>query len=301
LEIIDAELIKETITSEIDIEEKIAKIATGFVMGRFDLSMKECKRRDTTSTRYTWEVDGRKIYLFRPFHLTAKQLRKWLEDNITDINPDAPHEQDRIQKIIDQKHPCGAKIRTDDPEIIEVPEREDDPWSDQEYLGGTSIQADDPEIADDPGMEDKPSIECNEGSQFCSSLSAYVAKEKSENLDDLRPAIGSLGQEGVYDLVSRIFGDMTDGQYNLSKVARDFNLSKATLSRFAGSDWRKEVAKKKDVREDMKQLSKADIPDLWINTTHVLAENRTFMETVRNTGLGGVIDDILPIVGPKEG
>ena len=298
---IDKELSKKPITSEVDIEEKVARIATRFVMGRFDLSMKECKRRDTTSTRYTWEVDGRKIYLFRPFHLTAVQLRKWLEDNITDINPDAPHEQDRIQKIIDQKYPCGANIRTDDPEIIEAPDKEDAPWSDQKYPGGTSVQADDPEIADEPGMEDKPSIECDEGSQFCSSLSAYVAKEKSENLEDLRPAIGSLGQEGVYDLVSRIFEDMADGQYNLSKVARDFNLSKATLSRFAGSEWRKEVTKKKDVQEDMKQLSKADIPDLWINTTHVLAENRTFMETVRNTGLGGVINDILPIIGPKEG
>ena len=298
---IDAELNKETITSEIDIEKKVAKIATGFVMGRFDLSMKECKRRDTTSIRYAWHIRGRSIDLFYPSHITAKQFLKWLEDNITDINPDAPHEKDRIQAIIDKKHPCGANIRTNDPKILEAQEREGEPWSDQKYPWGTSVQADDPEIADEPRMEDKPPIEYKEGSQFCSRLSAYVAKEKSENLEKLRPAIKNLGKEGVHDLVSRIFEDMADGQYNLSEVARDFNLSKATLSRFAGSDWRKEVAKKKDEQEDMKQLSKADIPDLWINTTHVLAENRTFMETVRNTGLGGVIDDILPVIGPKEG
>ena len=145
-------------------------------------------------------------------------------------------------------------------------------------------------------MEDKPPIEYKEGNQFSDRLSDHVAKEKSENLEDLRPAIGSLGKEGVYNLVSRIFADMADEQYNLSEVARDFNLSKATLSRFAGSDW---LRSGKD--EDMEQLSKADIPDLWINTTRVLAENPTLMETVRNTGFGGDIDDILTIVGPKEG
>jgi hypothetical protein len=298
---IDKDLSKKPIISEADIEEKVAKIATRFVIGHFNKSMKECKRRDTTSTRYAWEVEGRIIYLFRPSHLTAEQLRKWLEDNITDVTPDAPNEKNRIQEIIDQKYPCGAKTRTDDPEIPEESEREDEPWIDQKYPSGTMVPASDPKIADDLGMEDKPRIEYKEGNEFSDRLRVHVAKEKSENLEELRPAIKILGEEGVYNLVSRIFEDMADGQYNLSKVARDFNLSKATLSRFAGSDWRKDLAKKKDVQEDMKQLSKADIPDLWINTTHVLAENRTFMETARNTGLGAVIDDILPIVGPKEG
>jgi hypothetical protein len=293
LEKIDTTLNEEKITSEIDIENRVAEIAMGFVIGHFDLSMKECKRRDTTSTRYVWEVGGRKIYLFRPSHLTAGQLRKWLEDNIADINPDAPHEQDRIQAMIDKKHPCGATIRTDDHEILEAQERDNELWSDQKYPSGTSVQADDPEIVDEPGMEDKPSIEYNEGSQFSARLSVYVAKEKSENLNALRPAIGILGKEGVHDLVIRIFEDMEDGQYNLSKVARDFTLSKATLSRFAGSDWRKD--------EDMKQLSKEDIPDLWINTSRVLAENTALMETVKSTKYFGVIDDILAIVGPKEG
>ena len=67
--------------------------------------MKECKRRNTTSIRYAWEVGGRNIYLFYPSYLTATQFRKWLEDNITDVNPDAPDEKNRIQEIIDQKYP----------------------------------------------------------------------------------------------------------------------------------------------------------------------------------------------------
>ena len=81
--------------------------------------MKECKRRDTTSIRYAWEVGGRIIYLFYPSYLTASNSENGLKINITDVNPDAPNEKNRIQKIIDQKYPCGANIRTDDPEIFE--------------------------------------------------------------------------------------------------------------------------------------------------------------------------------------
>lgn len=290
---IDAVLKKKPITSEIDSEETVAKVTTKFVMTHFYLSMKECKRRDTTSIRYAWHVGGRIIYLFRPSYLTAEQLRKWLEDHITDVNPDAPHEKDRIQAIIDNKYPCGANIRTDDLEVFNESGSEAESWIDKNFPRDTDVRADDPEIADKLGMEDKPPIEYNEGSQFSARLSVHVAKEKSENLEELRPAIGSLGREGVYNLVNRIFADMADEQYNLSEVARKFNLSKATLSRFAGSHWRKD--------EDIGQLSKADIPDLWINTAHVLAENHTLMETVKNIGFGGVIDDILTTVGPEEG
>jgi len=293
LEEIDAALKKEAITSEIDIEETVAKVVTLFVTRHFRLSMKECRRRDTTSTRYAWEVGGRKIYLFRPSYLTAEQLRKWLEDHITDVNPDAPLEKDRIQAIIDNKYPCGANIRTDDLEVFNESGGQDESWIDKKFPRDTDVLTDDKDIADELKIEGKPPIEYSEGSQFSARLSVHVAKEKSENLEELRPAISSLGKEGVYNLVNRIFADMADEQYNLSEVARNFNISKATLSRFAGSDWRKD--------EDIGQLSKADIPDLWINTAHVLAENRTLMETVKNTGFGGAIDDILTIVGPKEG
>ena len=236
---IDEELKKKPITSEIEIEETVAKVTTKFVMRHFYLSMKECKRRNTTSTRYAWEVGGRKIYLFRPSYLTAEQLRKWLEDHITDVNPDAPHEKDRIQAIIDNKYPCGANIRTDDLEVFNESGREDESWIVKNFPGDTDVLAEDPEIADELKIEGKPPIEYEEGNEFSDRLSDHVAKEKSENLENLRPAIGSLGKEGVYNLVKRIFADMADEQYNLSEVARNFNLSKATLSRFAGSDWLK--------------------------------------------------------------
>jgi len=50
----------------------------------------------------------------------------------------------------------------------------------------------------------------------------------------------------------------------------------------------------------MSQISNADIPDLWINTAHVLAEHPEFMEIVMNTGFKDVIDNILRIIDPQE-
>ena len=261
---IDNDLSQTPAISEADVEGKVSKLATRFVIRHFYFSMRECKRRDTTSIRYAWEVGGRIITLFYPSHLSAKQFQKWLEANITDVNPDDPREKSRIQKIIDQKYPCGVTVLDDDPENSE-----------------------------ELGIWDKSWLEIKQGNQFSDRLSVHVAAEKSENLEKLRPAIKIIGKKAVYNLVNRIFTDIADEQYNLSEVARNFNLSKATLSRFAGSDWRKD--------KDMDQISEADIPDLWINTARVLAENTALMETVKNTGFADVIDYILTIVCPQKG
>lgn len=261
LENIDTELKKKQVTSEADIEAKVASIANGFVRRHFYLSLKECRRRDTTSIRHPWEVNGRIIYLFRPSHLTAKQFRDWLEKHITDFNPDDPYEKNRIQEIIDQK-----------------------------YSRGVIVPDDDPEIAKELGIIDKDRLELNEGNQFSDRLSVYVAKEKSCNLEKLRPAIKKLGKENVYNLVNRIFKDMVEEQYNLSEVARHFSLSKATLSRFAGSEW----------FEDRDQQSRIEIPDLWANTARVLAKHPQLMETVRTSGFAGAIEEILKMITPKK-
>lgn len=290
---IDAELSEKAITSETDIESTVSELSTRFVARHFYWSLKECRRRNTNSIRYAWAVQGRVLYLYYPAYLTAAQFLNWLENNMKDVDLDAPNEKDRIQAIIDEKYPCGANIGVDDPKILEASSGKDEPSIDRSYHCDTYLPAHDPAIADEIASENKTPSEYREGHQFFECLSAHVAREKSENLEELRPAIGSLGKEGVYNLVNRIFADIADEQYNLSEVARNFNISKATLSRFAGSEWRKD--------EDIGQLSKADIPDLWINTAHALAENRTLMETVRDTGFGYVIDDILRIVGPKEG
>jgi len=262
LERIYEELSEKPNASEIDIEGKVSKIATKFVIGEFNYSKQECKRRNIRSIRYSWQVKDRVIYLYYPPHFTAQQFRGWLEENVANIDPDNPYEINRIQEIIDQKFQHSIIVQGDDLENDGTQEGEE-----QGY------------------------IEQKEGNQFSSNLRIHVAKEKSENLESLRPAIKRIGKEGVYNLVNQIFTDMADEQYNLSEVARNFNLSKATLSRFAGSEWLK----------DMNQLSKADIPDLWINTARVLAGQPKFMEFVMNAGFKDITDKILKMIDPQEG
>ena len=259
---IDRELMKELQISETDKESKVAMIMTRFVIKHFYLSKKECERRNKNSTRYEWKVKGKTIYLFYPSHLSAKQFREWLHENITEVDPDAPGERDRIQEIIDRACHRGENIQIDDPEFIKRYGKEDP---------SLSLQS--------------------EESCLCDRLSVDVAKEKSQNLSMLRPSIRSLGKEKVYELVNRIFTDLQDSKYELSRVALDFGLSKASLSRFAGSDWLKDIDNK----------SEKMIPDLWVNTAHVLAENPVLMETVRSAGFSEILGIILKIIGPKKG
>ena len=53
-------------------------------------------------------------------------------------------------------------------------------------------------------------------------------------------------------------------------LAKDFGLSKSTFSRFAGSRWLN---------------SKKAIPDLWLNTAHVLSTYPVFQEVAKETGV----------------
>ena len=97
-----------------------------------------------------------------------------------------------------------------------------------------------------------------------------MANEKAENINKQRSAIRALGRERLMELIHRIFDGIGCEGHNDVTVARDFGLSKATLSRFAGSRWR-----------DVKKA----IPDLWLNTAHVLATNPVFREVVEQTGV----------------
>jgi len=259
---IEATVARKNADSEMVVEEITSSVATSFVLGQYYLSLKECKRRDSSSIRYVWTVKGKKLYLFYPPHLTAKQFRTWLEENISDVNTDFTDEQNRIQDLIDQYFYHIDNVFTENLEQIEH----------QGYL-------------------DQNRLERREGNQFSERLRVHVAREKSENLEKLRPSLKNLGKKRIYDLVHRIFTDLEEGEYNLSEVASNFGISKATLSRFAGSDW----------NENKDRNRQADIPELWANTAHVLAGNPVFMETVKNSGYTDAICGILKTISPHEG
>ena len=91
------------------------------------------------------------------------------------------------------------------------------------------------------------------------------------NIHKQRRSIKILGRSKLKVLIEQIFNEIRDESYSDSKIAKDYGLSKATFSRFAGCRWK-----------DSKSNS---IPDLWMNTAQVLATHPDFRALAKNSGV----------------
>jgi len=87
-------------------------------------------------------------------------------------------------------------------------------------------------------------------------------------------------------LILQIFSDIALGEYEATQIAQHYGISKATLSRFAGSMWFEKTGDNKSVT----------IPDLWQNTAGILAGNHVFMETVLTSGVAGKLEEVLGLI-----
>ncbi|MBP1740143.1 MAG: hypothetical protein H6Q48_2436, partial [Deltaproteobacteria bacterium] len=122
-----------------------------------------------------------------------------------------------------------------------------------------------------------------EGDMFGQNLADTVAQEKAENPGKLRPAIREMGPDSVRRLIIQIFSEIEQGDYDLTRMAGQYGISKATLSRFAGSSWFE--------RKDGVQT--VTVPDLWKNTAGVLAQNPVFLDTVLASGFETRLKEVL--------
>ena len=116
--------------------------------------------------------------------------------------------------------------------------------------------------------------------KLCSSLEICVSQ-----LSKSPPCRGN--NRKLKRLVLRIFEELCHGEYNDGKVAKDFGLSKATFSRFAGSRWTK---------------SGSVTPDLWVNTAQVLSAHKDFKKVAVESGVLGKVEATLKdITLPQSG
>ena len=223
--------------TQLEEEFRVAKIMQGLVRRHFILSRLEAERnRNRFRSRYNWAIKDRIICVWLPVSLKGQERRAWLEKNIDDPDPHREGERERIQAIINQN-----LIRE---EFVPFPEAHSQTDDETPSCSGTD-------------------------EEFGKSLAEIVAKEKADHIKQQRRAIQALGKERLKQLVLCIFEDIHGCGYSDGKVAKDFGLSKATLSRFAGSQWHEK---------------ETSIPDLWLNTAQVLSENSTFKEVVKETG-----------------
>jgi len=188
---------------ELEREARAAKILQMYVNRHFRFSTYEALRKaDRFWSRYYWRVNGAQICVKLPVFLTGKKRQEWLEKNVENPDPNCPGETERIQEIINRNF---AKER-----YSPFDEDEADPSFNTESLFWSKI-------------DEYHGI----------MLSKVVAQEKAMNIHRQRPKIQNLGKSKLEKMILHIFDNLPNDDYKDVEIARAFNLSKATFSRFA--------------------------------------------------------------------
>ncbi len=242
-------------------EAAVGRIFQRMVVKHFKFSMAECRRvKHPFRRRYLWKIGNRHISLRYPVQISGRYIRQWLEKHITDPDPSRPGEKERIQFEVDSfftRHP-------------EIPL--DDRWASYELAKGGHLLADGKEYAWMPKKVDE--------------LMLTLAEEKTRNIDQMRPAIRDLGKNSLYQLIITIFDALYREKFEDNRIAKEFGLSKATFSRFAGSKWFTKL-----------EGGAAHIPDLWMNTAKILATSPDFMELATAAGILPMLKKAMGIIG----
>jgi hypothetical protein len=244
----------ESMASELQKERASADSLQNLVTRHFYLSCLECRRSSQKlARRYLWKVDGHVLPVWLPAAIPSRESRTWLEANMGDVDPKRPGEQQRIQAIVD------------------------------ELTTRTSIVSLDRENEAQAVAPPSPGGFSSEDDAFVTDLAETVAEGKVRGIQRQRPAIQALGADRLRQLICQVFDDLAAGSYEPVRMAGLFGLSKATMSRFAGSRW-------SDRPPEALPMS---VPDLWRNTAKTLAADDRFMSVVRSVGLAGRIEKVL--------
>ena len=236
----------------LDVELMAAKVLQRCVAHHFCLSCLEARRRENRAmSRYAWRVDDQVIRVRMPAAMPGRQRGAWLARHVDDPDPSRPDEQARVQAIIN---------------------------ADLGQFEETSL-GDNQDQIPTHRPEDLPLTWLLQHEVTARGLADVVADEKARRLEEQRPAIRAVGGDAVRRLIQRIFDDLSAGCYHEAHLAHAFGLSKSTLSRFAGSRWRRRAG--------------GAIPDLWTNTAHTLANHTAFVEAARDAGVWGSVEQVL--------
>jgi hypothetical protein len=227
-----------------------AKLLQDMVLRHFKYCLKETLRGlNPLRTRYHWHTCGGVVTVWMPVFIQAKQRKSWLERHVDGPDASSPGEKYRIQQIIDSQ--LGSPGISD----FDCPGRYGCPAAGKSGPGSTEIEV--------------------------KGLADAVADEKAGNILSMRPAIKSLGKKKLGELIRCIFHDVSFGCYQEKAIAQKFGLSRATLSRFAGSRWKVSAFER--------------CPDLWSNLARVLASDAEFTRAARDCGVWERVMKIIEI------
>jgi len=215
--------------------------------------LESCRIKNRYYQRYTWKLKSRNIELKKPRWIEGNKFRKWLEKTFIDTNPNDSLVKEQIQKAIFSEFGFNRELRINN-------------------IGTNSI-----ELSNNPDQNQKIDNEYIEN-----HLYQKVADEKADNIHDLRPAIRNLGKKRVRKLVLKILYSYIENYYKDIEISKEFGLSKATFSRFAGSDWNKDNTENKSLK----------VPDLWKNMASVIVADPYFCQAANEVGVIDIIKRI---------
>jgi len=213
-------------------DQHIATLLQSQVLRHYKYAKQEAQRSCGDTIRYAWNVNNQTIYLQFPRSITRRERSVWLNTNYSNHNSitalDKPDIQAHIDRdFIDAKTVSLTQVMENITPDVHIKE----PW----------------EVA-----EAFP----------CEEIAQAVAEEKSERIDEQRPAIRKLGENQLHGLILTLFSRVLDDDHITDEeVAQRYGLSKSTLSRFAGTHHKGET-----------------IPDLWKNTLEVISHTPQFSE-----------------------
>jgi len=215
-----------------------------FVRRHFFLSLLEAGRyRNPFVSRYTWHLGERgTLTVWMPKYLTGAERRVWLEAHVADPDPRRRGERGRVQAIIDAELviPRFASFSHENSESL--------PASDENLhstLDGSPV-----------------------------ALGEYLALEKALFIDRLPPSIQAMGPAAVREFVSTVVTNLGTREHTDAELAKMFGITKASFSRFAGSNPK---------RPETGQVPALAI--LWQNAARVLREVPEYREAAVRAGL----------------
>ena len=216
----------------------------------FRLTLQDSHRTGDWS-RYVWRLPTGELTLAMPRHIAGQARPRWLREHVAEADASRPGERARVQAIIDAAF---------------VPEP---------VLRGARGQChpDNPLIACPPPLPGEDLLHIAEA-----GLAEVVARHKAAHISEQRAAIRGLGAERLAEMIGTIYEGITERGFELARIAEQYGLSAATMTRFAGTRW---AASRSDA-----------IPDLWRNTASIVGSDPDFVEAAQRAGVWRRVEDV---------
>jgi len=225
-------------TDPLKIERESARLLTRMIYNHIQYSWLEaCRHYDPNYVRYRWRRETQILELIRPRGVPVGLFRKWLELEF-------PNKDQLLQR-----------------QLPEIRERIRNHYG---YFNDHAVNADE-SIAEDP-------IETSIQKNLSHNLIFDVALEKQTNINEQRPTIRALGSKKLFNLCVEILENYTSKGFSFAKLAKEYGLSKTSLSRFAGTEWTKDA-------------SEGSVSDLWQNMAKVILSDPLFTDAATSLAI----------------